>query len=125
MRGTVMVIGKGGKEIDLFVARLKKDGFEVDRTQEKGSSASQVSRTKPQAVFLTEHCSKSTIESVASTAKRFRTKIPVILLSNDPIDEQTKTKFVGEVFALHAISLAEAMRRLKFAIELCHLAFVR
>lgn len=126
MRGTIVIIGSGGREVDLLAARLEKEHYEVLRLKQTATVFGRAARLKPQAVLMTDSCKKSTVEGIVYVFRRFKTRVPVLLVTHDVLPAPlARSKGVGEVIALHTISLAEVVRRVRFAIALCQIAWIR
>jgi DNA-binding NtrC family response regulator len=122
-RGTIAFIGSGGREIELLQARLEKDGYALVCLPISSTVYNKIRKVQPQAVLVTDRCSKGLVEGIVAATKKFKTKIPVIMVTNDlPLEPFYTFKGLGEVWRLHSITLAESMRRLRFAIQLCQIA---
>lgn len=117
-RGTLTYIGPKSREIDLLLTRLEKEGYEIKKTTAT-TAVQQIKKHKPLAILASESCSKPQVIAWANI-RIGKTSPPVILVSHDPVDIES-TPQIGEVWPLHSISLAECVKRLKFALQLTQL----
>lgn len=124
-KGTILFIGPRDREIELLVSRLQKEHFTIAELSDYASVSRWLRQSTPQAVLFTRRCPRKTIESCLSLlrSQRKTRSLPAILVTDGDVpSELTGIKGIGEAFKLHKISLAEALRRLQLAIQLCQLA---
>ncbi len=125
-RGTLTYIGNQTREVDLLLTRLEKEGYEIKKLKPSVTVYGHAIKAKPLAILIGETISQSVLEGICGIATKAGSRgarLPVILVGNDEIDPKlTNTKGLGEVWRLHQISLAEAIKRLRFAIQLTQLA---
>jgi DNA-binding response OmpR family regulator len=123
--GTVLIIGGNQREIELLSARMEREHYAVIHVRTEGKINKALKEQKPQAVLISSSLSKPLIERIISQVTVFAKgkSLPTILLADTEVPEPLYgLKGVGEVFRLHTIPLATAMRRLNLAIRLCQVA---
>lgn len=125
-RGTLTYIGNQTREIDLLLTRLEKEGYTITKLKPSATIYSRAYKVKPLALLVQETVSRNVIDGICRIAAKSgsqRSRIPVILVGNDEVDPKlTRINGLGEVWKLHQISLAEVVKRLRFAIQICQLA---
>ncbi len=124
-RGTVVIIGRKNREIELLKSRLEKEKYGVELVTPDQRALQWLSANVAQAVLCTDTCTRSVFLRVQTVMKRHRSYryVPLLVVTEDAVaDDIETTDRVGEVLRLHRITLAEAIRRLRRAIQLTQLA---
>ncbi len=124
-RGTVLFVGKMDRESELLVSRLKRDAFTVDHCATERQLGVWCRTNTAQAVLFTRLTPPFVIKRALAAIRYYKRMqhIPAVLVADTTVaPEQTAIKGLGEVFYLHRITVAEAVRRLLLAIQLTQLA---
>ena len=125
-RGNLSYIGPTTREIELLLARLTKEGYEVERYRVSAFVYGHAFKAKPLAVLVSDSVRKSVIDGLGRIALRANSglrRLPLIVVGHDEIDPKiTALSGVSEVWRLHQIHLAEAVKRLRFAIKMCQIS---
>lgn len=124
MQGVVALIGAHRREEELLAKRLERDGFEVVQPKPRESLARFLTQNHVRAILVSSASQRRIGEQAAQWVRQrlSRERIPLIVVASDDVAEVPKhLSGAGEIFRLHDISLAEAVRRLTLAMKLCQL----
>lgn len=124
-KGTLAFVGTPTRETDLLLIRLEKEGYHVTRYAASHSVYSRLFKAKPIAIVIAQTTPRQIVTTIIGLAPKGRSskgRVPIIITAHDQIDPKLAAiKGIGEVWKLHQITLAEVVKRLRFAIQLCQL----
>ncbi len=124
-RGTVLLVGQLDRESELLANRLEREKFALVLSVTERQLVQWCRTNTAQAVFFSRRATRQTVERSLQSirAHKHMAHIPAILIADtDVAPNLVGVKGIGEVFRLHQITLAEAVRRLVLAIQLTQLA---
>lgn len=123
-RGTVAFVGPKNREIELLIQRLEHEHFLVVPLPAKGSVYRWFGLNSAQAILVGQYVPTQFTKSLTSWlrgAKKTRTSPIIIVGDSAPEESEPLPDGVGERWQLHHLTLAEAVRRLTFAIQVSQL----
>ncbi len=121
-RGTILLVGPRKREYDLFLARLEKDGFAVERKTSVKDVAKWLRDEWPQAVLFAAENKPQTVQDIIRVMSARKQKLPFILLGIDDAPANlVSIKGIAEIFLLHSLAVSHALRRLTLGIKLCQI----
>ncbi len=121
-RGTILLVGPRKREYDLFLARLEKDGFAVERKTSVKDVAKWLRDEWPQAVLFAAENKSQTVQDIIRIMSARKQKLPFILLGiDDAPTNLVSIKGIAETFLLHSLAVSHALRRLTLGIKLCQI----
>lgn len=121
-RGTILVVGPRKREYDLFLARLEKDGFAVERKTKFADVGKWLRNDWPQAVLFAVENRPQLVRDIIRVMSSRKQKLPFILMGIDDVPaEMARVKGVAETFLLHSLAVSHALRRLTLGIKLCQI----
>lgn len=121
-RGTILLVGPRKREYDLFLARLEKDGFSVERKAGLKETVKWLKNEWPQAVLFSAESSPKAAGDLMRVMQARKQKLPFIVVSLDEAPQALSSlKGIAEVFPLHSLAVSHALRRLTLGIKLCQI----
>lgn len=121
-RGTILLVGPRKREYDLFLERLQKEGFTVERKKSQVEISKWLKDEWPQAVLFSAECPTKTVSDVMRVIQQKKQKLPFVVLGLDEAPEAVVSlKGIAEVFLLHSLAVSHALRRLVLGIQLCQI----
>lgn len=124
-KGTILFVGPVNRESELLEQRLRREGYQSQWHKTPHTLYSWLKKHHPQAILITGQTPQPKVEQVLRCARALRhtRHVPILCVAADEAPGfLLKIKGIGETLKLHSISLAEALRRLRLAIELSQLA---
>lgn len=121
-RGTILLIGPRKREYDLFLSRLEKEGFSVERKAGFKETVKWLRDAWPQAVLFSAECPPKVATDTIRVMSVRKQKLPFIILGRDEVAPLLRAvKGIAEEFLLHRLAVSHAVRRLILGIKLCQI----
>ncbi len=119
IRGTVLVIGRRERSLEVMTARLEREGYTVAFLAPDSGVYRWLRRQRPQAVLVSDGWAPRGVARLARWLRaQGKTRYTPLILVTTESGASKMSANVGEVFALDSLALAEIVRRLALAVEL-------